>query len=116
MKRYLYLFHIVLAYAVMAISTDSYARTVKGKVVSGEEVLSKVIVTDGHHFTQTRKDGSFKMKTSDTTKFVYVISPSGYAGDWSDGSPKFYQQAEGKDYFTFDLVKTGPLRICPCNG
>ena len=107
MKRYLYLFHIVLAYAVMAISTDSYARTVKGKVVSGEEALSKVIVTDGHHFTQTRKDGSFKMKIADTTKFVYVISPSGYAGDWSDGSPKFYQQAEGKDYFTFDLVKTG---------
>ena len=76
MKRYLYLFHIVLAYAVMAISTDSYARTVKGKVVSGEEALSKVIVTDGHHFTQTRKDGSFKMKIADTTKFVYVISPS----------------------------------------
>ena len=102
--RCLYLFAALVA---MMLCTESYARTVTGKVVCGQEALSKVVVTDGYRFTQTKKDGSFKMKIVDTTKFVYVIAPSGYAGNWSSGAPEFYQSAEGKDNFTFDLVKTG---------
>ena len=82
--RCLYLFAALVA---MVLCTESYARTVTGKVVCGQDALSKVVVTDGSRFTQTKKDGSFKMKIADTTKFVYVIAPSGYAGDCSDGSP-----------------------------
>ena len=96
----------VLFFAAFAFSQ---ARTVTGSVVSEGEKLSGVLVTDGLNFTRTGKQGKFKMNISDSAEFVYIITPSGYAGDWSDGSPKFYMKAEGKNKFIFNLKKTGDL-------
>ena len=81
------------------------ARKVSGTVMCGEEKLSDVIVTDGKNFTQTKK-GKFKFEIEDNAQFVYIITPSGYVADWSTGVPAFYQTAEGKDKFFFNLEKT----------
>ena len=97
---------IVLIFAVFVVS---HARIVKGSVVSGNEKLSGVLVTDGVRFTRTDKQGQFRMNISGDAEFVYVITPSGYSGDWSDGSPKFYLKAEGENNFTFNLKKTGDV-------
>ena len=83
------------------------ARTVTGKVVCGQEKLSNVIVTDGFKFTKTKKNGEFKMNLADSAKFVYIVTPSGYAGDWSTGAPQFYHKLDERDTYTFDLIKTG---------
>lgn len=87
------------------ICSAAQARKVSGTVTSGEEKLSAVIVTDGKNFTQTKPNGKFKFEIEDDAQFVYIITPSGYAGDWSSGVPAFYQTAEGKSKFAFDLKK-----------
>lgn len=82
------------------------ARIVTGKVVCEGKGICKVIVTDGTSFTQTKRNGSFKFNIKDDAKFVYIITPSGYIADWSKGSPEFYQRAEERNNFIFNLQKT----------
>ena len=102
---------VLLALALSAGSASELrARNVKGIVTCGDEKLSKVIVTDGKNFTRTNKNGSFKMDIADSAQFVYIITPSGYCADWSSGAPEFYRKADGKDFFEFDLIKTGDPR------
>ena len=101
MKRLLL---ILLAFGAVSVAAD--ARKVKGSVVSGEEKLSGVIVTDGTNFTQTKKNGKFSFDIKDDADFVYIVTPAGYAGDWSAGVPAFFKKAEGCSKFEFDLVKT----------
>ena len=95
---------MLLALGAVCFSAD--ARKVSGSVVSGEEKLSGVIVTDGTNFTQTSKNGKFSFEIKDDAQFVYIVTPAGYAGDWSEGVPAFFKRAEGVSKFTFDLVKT----------
>ena len=98
---------IILTIMAMAtISSAADARKVTGKVVSGKEKLSGVIVSDGEKFTQTKKNGKFSFEINDDAEFVYIVTPAGYAADWSSGVPAFYQRAEGKDDFVFDLITT----------
>ena len=85
----------------------SEARTVTGKVISGRKKLSGVLVTDGRSFAQTDRKGTFSLEVCDSADFVYIITPSGYTADWSEGSPAFYRKVEGQSYFEFDLVDTG---------
>ena len=85
----------------------SEARVLKGKVTSGKKKLSGVVVTDGQNFTQTRRNGTFSFEICDSAEFVYIVTPSGYIADWSEGSPAFYRKAAGQSYFEFDLKKTG---------
>lgn len=99
--------YLLITVMTLAMCSESPARVIKGKVTCGRERLSRVIVTDGKNFTKTGRTGRFRMEISDSCKFVYIVTPSGYAGNWSDGVPKFYQRAEGRDYFTFELTKTG---------
>ena len=46
---------ILTLLALVAVYTTADARKVKGSVISGEEKLSGVIVTDGTNFTQTKR-------------------------------------------------------------
>ena len=85
----------------------SEARKASGVVTSGKERLAGVIVTDGKNFTSTDRKGRFSFDIEDNAEFVYIVTPSGYAADWSSGVPAFYQQAEGKSKFTFDLKRLG---------
>ena len=92
--------------AAVALNTTAQARKVTGKVVSGDEKLSGVVVTDGKNFTKTKASGKFTFEIADDAEFVYIVTPAGYAADWSSGVPAFYQRAEGKSEFVFDLLKT----------
>jgi hypothetical protein len=98
--------HLFLLLAVVSsFCTTLQARNVKGTVTSEKKSLSGVIVTDGTNLTTTSKNGSFEMNISDNAEFVYIVTPSGYAADWSTGVPQFYQKAAGKNTFDFDLKK-----------
>ena len=96
-----------VALVTLFVCSEVSARTVKGKVTCGEDNLSKVLVTDGYTFTKTKKNGEFKMELADSAKFVYIITPSGYAADWSSGAPQFYHKIDDRESYTFDLKKTG---------
>lgn len=98
------IFLVILAAFVLCTSAD--ARKVSGKVVSGKEKLSGVIVSDGTNFTTTGTNGKFSFNIKDDAEFVYIITPSGYVADWSTGVPAFYQSAQGNKKFVFDLQKT----------
>ena len=96
---------LFLMLSVAVFCSVAEARKVSGTVTSGEEKLSGVIVTDGKNFTQTGKKGKFAFEIADDAEFVYIITPSGYAGDWSSGVPAYFRRAEGESKFNFDLVK-----------
>ena len=97
---------IAFAAALLMFCSFAQARKVTGKVISGKEKLSGVIVTDGTNFTKTKKNGKFAFDIKDDAEFVYIVTPSGYVADWSSGVPAFYQQAAGCRKFVFDLQKT----------
>lgn len=101
MKKILFM---LLTFGAVCLSAE--ARKVTGSVVLGEEKLSGVIVTDGKNFTQTNKKGKFSFEIEDDAEFVYIVTPAGYAGDWSSGVPSFFRRAEGESRFIFDLVRT----------
>ena len=65
----------IAAFAVALLMFCSYAqaRKVSGKVVSGEESLSGVIVTDGTNFTTTKNSGKFSFEIKDDAEFVYIV-------------------------------------------
>lgn len=94
------------ALTLMMFGSLADARKVTGNVVSGEEKLGGVIVTDGKNFTTTKKNGKFSFEIKDDAEFVYIVTPAGYVADWSSGVPAFYQEAEGRSKFTFDLQRT----------
>ena len=96
--------------ALLMLCSVAEARKVTGKVVSGKEKLAGVIVTDGEHFTKTKKNGKFKFNINDDAEFVYIVTPAGYVAEWSSGVPQFYQKAEGQKKFLFDLKKTAPSK------
>ena len=96
--------------ALLMLCSVAEARKVTGKVVSGKEKLAGVIVTDGEHFTKTKKNGKFTFNINDDAEFVYIVTPSGYVAEWSSGVPQFYQKAEGQKKFLFDLKKTAPSK------
>ena len=95
---------------LLSICSFASARTVQGTVVCGKEKLSGVIVTDGTNFTKTGKKGQFSFEIEDDADFVYIVTPSGYAADWSKGVPAFFQKAD-KDEFTFELKKTASAEV-----
>ena len=81
----------------------SEARVVKGKVTSGKKKLSGVVVTDGQNFTQTRRNGTFSFEICDSAEFVYIVTPSGYIADWSEGwsTPEWYENGAKVADMTF---------------
>ena len=72
---------LMILLAAVALNTTAQARKVTGKVVSGGEKLSGVIVTDGTSFTQTKKNGKFSIDIKDDAEFVYIVTPAGYAAE-----------------------------------
>ena len=101
---------IAFTAALLMLCSAAEARKVTGKVVSGKEKLAGVIVTDGEHFTKTKKNGKFAFNINDDAEFVYIVTPSGYVAEWNSGVPQFYQKAPGLKKFVFDLKKTAPSK------
>lgn len=94
-----------LLLGVLLVCNIADARKVSGQVTCGDDKLSGVIVTDGKNFTQTKANGKFAFEIADDAEFVYIVTPTGYAADWSTGIPAFYQTASGVSKFNFDLKK-----------
>ena len=92
--------------ALMTTLTIAEARKVTGTVTSGGYMLGGVIVSDGTNFTTTNSNGKFTFNIADDAEFVYILTPAGYVADWSSGVPAFYQKAEGRNKFQFELQKT----------
>ena len=97
---------IAFSAALLMLCSVAEARKVSGKVMSGKEKLSGVIVTDGEHFTKTKKSGKFAFDINVDAEFVYIVTPAGYVAEWNSGVPQFYQKAAGLKKFVFDLKKT----------
>ncbi len=91
--------------AAVLLCRQAEARKVSGTVEAGDERLAGVIVTDGKNFTKTGNNGRFSFDIEDEAEFVYIVTPSGYAADWSSGVPAFYQEAKGRKKFIFNLLK-----------
>lgn len=98
---------LAIALILISICGNIEARIVKGKVTCGDEKLSGVIVTDGKNFTTTRNNGTFRLDVDENQEFVYIVTPSGYTGDWKSGVPQFYIKAKGQKDFHFELQKMG---------
>lgn len=99
MKKY-----AILGLLFFVMQTQLWAREISGQVKSGEQVLHGVVVSDGTYFTQTDSTGTFRSEVSDTTDFVFVITPSGYTADCKSGVPQFYQSLKtGASSFNFNL-------------
>lgn len=92
---------------ILTFAADCHSRIVEGIVSCNGMGLERVVVSDGKSFSVTDKTGKFSLDITDTAEFVFIITPAGYAADWSSGVPAFYQKAEGKDFFEFGLMKYG---------
>lgn len=91
---------------LLALCCGADAKKVKGSVTCGDRKLEGVIVTDGHSFTRTQKNGKFTFEIKDDAEFVYIVTPSGHAADWSSGVPAFYMPVQGTEVFDFQLQRT----------
>ncbi len=97
---------ILILLVVLMLCGHAEARRVSGSIMSGEEKLGGVIVTDGKNFTRTGNNGKFTFNIEDDAEFVYIVTPAGYVADWSSGVPAFYQEAKGCKEFIFNLLQT----------
>ncbi len=79
------------------------AKTVKGTVSGEGNPLSGVIVSDGYTFAKTDAKGKFSLPLSKSARYVFVITPDGYVGDFSSGAPQFYLPVKGTKAFNFNL-------------
>ena len=91
----------------MLIGVELPARSIEGRVTCGKKKLSNILVSDGCNFTKTDRKGEYRMEVADSAEFVYVVTPSGYAADWSSGAPQFYRKIDEGTKYDFDLIKTG---------
>ena len=85
---------LLLSWVFLFISYTVFCMPIQGKVKVGEKGLSQIIITDGYQFTQTDKQGNFKLDTDKNAKFVYLITPSGYTANYTSGTPEFYQNLQ----------------------
>ena len=103
-SRFLYSFLLLLCFAANSFA-QSYS--VKGKVMSEEEPLENVVVTDGRNVTVTNAKGEYTIDVSPYSTFVYVSTPTGYLPNDSLNVPHFYKSLNGIDgsIYDFELIK-----------
>ena len=96
--------------ALMVAFAPAEARKVKGTVRGAGEPLSKVIVTDGVHFTTTDARGVYSLPLAKDAKFVHIVTPPGYTADYSTGTVEFYKPLTKARVYDFDLEKTADTK------
>lgn len=90
---------------MLLVLVPAEAKWVKGSVSGSDAPLTGVVVSDGYRFAKTDKNGKFSLNTHKDARFVFVITPSGYTGDFSQGDVKFYLPIKGTKKFDFQLQK-----------
>ena len=100
MKRALFISLLIL------VSFSLPAKKITGNVHCGDQMIPGVIVTDGFRFTTTDKQGFFKLKIKGESRYVQIVTPSGYTADYTTGSPLFYEKISKKTFYPFAVYKT----------
>ena len=98
---------LVAVLACMLFVSQAAAKTVRGTVKGPDGPLAGVIVSDGYGFVKTARDGSFRINTNKQARFVFVVTPSGFAAPFESGAPQFYLPIKGTRRFNFSLQRFG---------
>ena len=69
---------------------DKPGATIKGVVYSGGRALSGVSVSDGDLITQTDGNGRYWLNSAKRNKLAFVILPSGFEAQVTEGIPQFW--------------------------
>jgi len=91
---------------VVFFSGIAEAKKISGTVTCGKEKLAGVVVSDGTSFTTTARNGRYTLEATDSSAFVFVVSPTGYTVDCSSGTPVFYKKLGAAKRYDFKLLKT----------
>jgi len=89
---------------------DRDGMAIKGYVHDGTNTLAGVPVTDGYSIVTTGTDGSYYIPYNPAAEMVYVVVPSGYNPECTDGISRFWQpirQGGTSMQADFALVPTG---------
>ena len=92
---------------LLALTLPATARKVRGTVEGDGVRLQNVIVTDGYRFTETDKQGRFRLNTHPDARYIAVVTPSGYVADYSSGVPPFFPAMEGRKGGYTRILKLG---------
>ena len=96
----------LLICVLILVSFSLLAKKITGNVHCGDKMIQGVLVTDGVHFATTDRDGFFRLKIDKNSRFVYIVTPSGYTADYTSGAPAFYQKLSKKTFYPFTVFKT----------
>ena len=83
-------------------------RTVKGQVHHDGQGVQGVVVTDGHYFALTDKEGYYTLPYNENASHIHISSPAGFTVPLLNGVPKFwvaYNQISDPDQVDFPLIK-----------
>ena len=85
-----YLGESILILSISLNVVDKPGATIKGVVYSGGRVLSGVSVSDGDLIVQTDINGCYWLNSTKRNKSVFVITPSGFEANVTEGMPQFW--------------------------
>ena len=88
---------------------DKPGATIKGVVYSGGRTMQGVSVSDGDLITQTDENGNYWLNSTKRNRQVFVILPSGYEAEITEGIPHFWaickQAANTVEQIDFELFR-----------
>ena len=86
---------------------DRDGMSIKGYVHDGAMPIAGVHVSDGHSFATTESDGSYYLPSNPDAETVFVITPSGYNPECTDGLSRFWAPVDNSGRTTrADFVLT----------
>ncbi|MCQ2176728.1 MAG: calcineurin-like phosphoesterase family protein [Bacteroidales bacterium] len=104
MKRLVFLIAAVLL--AVQVPAKNHNGIVRGTVTDGAGPVSGVYVSDGVNIVRSGNDGRFSIKADPESRFVFVITPSGYVSTTMGGGDCFYKELKDnqKEYnFTLSV-------------
>ena len=93
MKRSLFAILIILNFFGQVIASEKNAThsICRGKVTCDGVGLYGIVVTDGINLCQTDRKGNYSIDVDQSSGFIYISSPAGYAVPVENSAPKFYR-------------------------
>lgn len=98
------IFSLLTAAAILLPATAKTSNNIiKGTVTDGSNPVAGVYVSDGVNFVQTGSKGNFTIEADPESRFVFVITPSGYVSTTMGGKDCFYKQIS-TDERSYDFI------------